>query len=71
MGQAWLRGALAAEALERLVPGDIVGLREGRQRYTLLLNEAGGILDDLMVARRARDGCSWSSMPAARRTTRA
>jgi len=55
MGQAWLRGALAAEALERLVPGDIVGLREGRQRYTLLLNEAGGILDDLMVARRAHD----------------
>jgi aminomethyltransferase len=55
MGQAWLQGAGGAEALERLVPGDISALREGRQRYTLLLNEAGGILDDFMVARRAPD----------------
>jgi aminomethyltransferase len=39
-----------AAAFERLVPGDIQGLKPGRQRYTLLLNEAGGIIDDLMVA---------------------
>jgi aminomethyltransferase len=39
-----------AAAFERLVPGDIIGLKPGRQRYTLLLNEAGGIIDDLMVA---------------------
>ncbi len=51
MGQAWLTGAGAATALERLVPGDIIGLRPGRQRYTLLTNEAGGIIDDMMVAR--------------------
>jgi aminomethyltransferase len=51
MGQAMLEGPTAAAALERLVPGDIIGLKPGRQRYTLLLNEAGGILDDLMVAR--------------------
>src|SRR5579875_1844492 len=50
MGQASLHGATAAAALERLVPGDISGLKPGRQRYTLLMNEAGGILDDLMVA---------------------
>ena len=50
MGQATLSGAAAAGALERLVPGDILGLKPGRQRYTLLTNEAGGILDDLMVA---------------------
>jgi aminomethyltransferase len=50
MGQATLRGATAAAVLETLVPGDIVGLKPGRQRYTLLTNEAGGILDDLMVA---------------------
>jgi len=49
MGQATLSGATEATALERLVPGDMVGLRPGRQRYTLLTNEAGGILDDLMV----------------------
>ncbi|HVZ08709.1 glycine cleavage system aminomethyltransferase GcvT [Rhodopila sp.] len=51
MGQALLRGGGAAAALERLVPGDILGLKPGRQRYTLLLNDAGGIVDDLMVAR--------------------
>ncbi len=55
MGQAWLTGATAAAALEALVPGDIIGLRPGRQRYTLLTNEAGGILDDLMVARLAEN----------------
>jgi aminomethyltransferase len=50
MGQATLSGVTAAAALERLVPGDIAGLKPGRQRYTLLTNEAGGIIDDLMVA---------------------
>ena len=50
MGQAILSGPNVAAALERLVPGDIIGLKPGRQRYTLLTNEAGGILDDLMVA---------------------
>jgi aminomethyltransferase len=50
MGQAMLEGPGAAEALERLVPGDILGLKLGRQRYTLLTNDAGGIIDDLMVA---------------------
>ena len=44
MGQAMLEGAGAAEALERLVPGDIQGLKPGRQRYTLLLNDKGGIV---------------------------
>ena len=49
-GPGDLHGADAAAALERLVPGDITGLKPGRQRYTLLMNEAGGIIDDLMVA---------------------
>jgi aminomethyltransferase len=40
----------AALALESLVPGDLVGLAVGRQRYTLLTNSAGGVLDDLMVS---------------------
>src|SRR5438552_15115384 len=39
----------AARALETLVPGDIIGLAPGRQRYTLFTNGEGGILDDLMV----------------------
>ncbi|HEV7878586.1 glycine cleavage system aminomethyltransferase GcvT [Bradyrhizobium sp.] len=40
----------AAAALERLVPQDIRGLAPGRQRYAQFTNDAGGILDDLMVA---------------------
>ena len=52
MGQLRLVGADAATALETLVPVDVVGLGEGRQRYALFTNDAGGILDDLMVTRR-------------------
>jgi aminomethyltransferase len=51
MGQAVLSGDNAARGLERLVPADIAGLAEGRQRYTQFLDEGGGILDDLMVTR--------------------
>jgi len=53
MGQLRLVGADAAAALETLVPVDIVGLAEGKQRYALFTNDDGGILDDLMVTRRA------------------
>ena len=56
MGQIALRGDGAAQALETLVPGDLQGLAPGRMRYTLLLNESGGILDDLMATRRRRTG---------------
>jgi len=49
MGQLTIRGNQPAEAIERLVPGDIQSLKSGRVRYTQLTNEAGGIIDDLMV----------------------
>jgi len=49
MGQILVRGSHPAEALETLVPADIVGLAEGMQRYALFTAEEGGILDDLMV----------------------
>jgi aminomethyltransferase len=55
MGQAMLTGPGVAAAFERLVPGDIQGLKPMRQRYTLLTNEAGGIIDDLMVANLGED----------------
>jgi aminomethyltransferase len=51
MGQVRIRGAGAAEAFERLVPADVAGLPEGRLRYTVFTNEAGGVLDDLIVGR--------------------
>lgn len=55
MGQVVLRAKSgrpedAARALERLVPQDMLNLPPGRQRYAQFTNEAGGILDDLMVA---------------------
>jgi aminomethyltransferase len=43
--------AAAAALVEPLVCGDIAGLKPGQIRYTLLLNEAGGTLDDLMIGR--------------------
>jgi aminomethyltransferase len=51
MGQARLRGNAAVSALESLVPADVRGLDSGKMRYTLLTNEAGGILDDLIVTK--------------------
>ncbi len=52
MGQLVFSGDGAAKALESVLPGDITGLGDGRMRYSLLLGEGGGILDDLMVTRR-------------------
>ncbi len=54
MGQAFLIGPnheSTARAFEKLVPGDVLGLAPGKIRYTQLLNETGGIIDDLMIAR--------------------
>lgn len=56
MGQAMLHGTGTAAALEHLVCGDIAGLKPGRQRYTLLTNDTGGIIDDLMVANTGPEG---------------
>ena len=50
MGQVILRGHDDAAALETLIPADVAGLKEGRQRYGLLTADNGGVLDDLMFA---------------------
>ena len=49
MGQLTVKGENAGEELEKLLPGAITSLKDGRMRYSLLLNEDGGIIDDLMV----------------------
>ena len=49
MGQLALKGENAAHELEKLLPGAISNLKPGKMRYSLLLTEAGGIIDDLMV----------------------
>ena len=48
MGQLRLEGSGAAAAFESLMPVDVIDLPVGKQRYGLLLNDAGGIMDDLM-----------------------
>jgi len=56
MGQAFLIGpdhATTASALEALLPADILSLKPGQQRYSQLLTDDGGIIDDLMVTRPA------------------
>ncbi|MEN9544844.1 MAG: glycine cleavage system aminomethyltransferase GcvT [Pseudomonadota bacterium] len=52
MGQLRLVGDDAAAALETLVPVDVIGLGTNKQRYAFFTNEAGGLLDDLMITRR-------------------
>ncbi|WP_238371025.1 glycine cleavage system aminomethyltransferase GcvT [Heliomarina baculiformis] len=55
MGQVVISGAdweALATAFETLVPMDVLGLKEGRQRYGLFTDETGGITDDLMFANR-------------------
>ena len=56
MGQAELVGGDVDAALEALIPGDLKSLKPGQIRYTVLLNETGGIIDDLMVTRPAEPG---------------
>ncbi len=51
MGQLSFSGEGVDEALELLLPSDIKGLKPFRQRYSMLLDQEGGILDDLMVSR--------------------
>ena len=55
MGQLRLQGPGAASAFETLVPVDVLDLPVGKQRYGLLLNDDGGILDDLMFFNRGDD----------------
>lgn len=55
MGQLRLIGTDAASAFETLMPVDVVDLPLGKQRYGLLLNETGGIIDDLMFVNRGDD----------------
>ncbi len=55
MGQLRLTGSDAAAAFESLMPVDVMGLGVNKQRYGLLLNDEGGIIDDLMFVNRGED----------------
>ncbi|MCL6728449.1 glycine cleavage system aminomethyltransferase GcvT [Sphingomonas hankyongi] len=55
MGQLLVHGRGADMALEKLLPGDFQALGDMKLKYSLLLNDEGGIIDDLMVTRRGDD----------------
>ena len=55
MGQVLVHGSDVDAALETLLPGDLRALGDMKLRYSLLLNDSGGIIDDLMATRRATD----------------
>ncbi|MNE09553.1 Aminomethyltransferase [compost metagenome] len=56
MGQARITGADAIQQFQRFVPGDYEILKAGKQKYSLLLNLEGGIMDDLMAGKPDHDG---------------
>jgi aminomethyltransferase len=56
MGQCKITGADAIAQFQRFVPGDYEILKAGKQKYTLLLNDRGGIMDDLMAGKPDHDG---------------
>lgn len=51
MGQCLVSGDAAAGELERLTPSDITSLQPGQQKYTVLTNDGGGIIDDIIITR--------------------
>jgi aminomethyltransferase len=55
MGQVLIHGANVDAALETLLPGDLRGLGDMKLRYSLLLDDSGGIIDDLMATRRGEE----------------
>ena len=55
MGQLLIHGADADAALETVLPGDMKLLGDMKLRYSLLLDDSGGIIDDLMATRRGTD----------------
>jgi aminomethyltransferase len=55
MGQLLIHGSDVDAALETLLPGDLRGLADMKLKYSLLLDDNGGIIDDLMATRRGTE----------------
>jgi aminomethyltransferase len=70
MGQCVIAGEsfeAVAKAMEKLVPADVLGLKPRQQRYSQLLSEEGGTLDDLMITRHEEDGVLYVVVNAGRK----
>ncbi|MBI2164967.1 MAG: glycine cleavage system aminomethyltransferase GcvT [Chloroflexi bacterium] len=68
MGRIHITGPKAASLLHKLLAADVLALQEGRSRYSFLLNEGGGIIDDTILYREGRDSfilvCNAANRPA-------
>lgn len=51
MGQLIIKGNNVEKTIEKVLPADLSKLKVGRQKYSFLMNDKGGIIDDLMIAR--------------------
>jgi aminomethyltransferase len=67
MGQVVIKGQDAWKKFAKLVPGDVMGLKPWRMRYTMLLNDWGGALDDLMMIRPDAGEDLWLVVNASRK----
>ena len=67
MGQIVLRGSEAVAALEKHVPSDVQNLKPGQMRYSTLLNEWGGVIDDLIIVRPDTGYDLWLIVNASRK----
>jgi len=57
MGQFYISGKNIEEALEKIIPTDLKGLKVNQSKYSFLLNDNGGIIDDLIITRREKSFC--------------
>ena len=55
MGEALIEGPQAEQALNYILSNQFTGMPVGKARYTLMLNETGGVVDDLIVYRRSEE----------------
>jgi aminomethyltransferase len=57
MGQFYVSGKNIEEALEKIIPTDLKGLQVNQSKYSFLLNDKGGVIDDLIITRREKNFC--------------
>ena len=57
MGQFYVSGENLEEALEKIIPADLENLKINQSKYSFLLNDSGGIIDDLIITRRETNFC--------------
>ena len=58
MGQFYVSGGkLLEEALEKIIPADLKGLNLNQSKYSFLLNDHGGVIDDLIITKREKGFC--------------